>query len=77
MILHALEASKDAVKNLTKTYQVQLKVRLPASISYLYVTKMLHKFTALSNINIHIATGNHLLGLLTNGFDRHSRWHTT
>lgn len=69
-VLHALEASKDAVKNLSKSVSGTLKVGLPASISYLYVTKMLHQFTArYPNIHIHIATGNHLLGLLTNGFD--------
>jgi LysR family transcriptional regulator, regulator for bpeEF and oprC len=69
-ILHALDASKEAVKNLSKEVTGSLKIGLPASISYLYVTKMLHKFMACyPNINIHIVTGNHLLGLLTNGFD--------
>lgn len=69
-ILHALQASTEAVKNLNQEVVGTLKVGLPASISYLYVTKMLHQFTArYPKINIHITTGNHLLGLLTNGFD--------
>ena len=47
-VLHALEASQDAVKNLSKEVAGILKVGLPASISYLYATKMLHKFTAVN-----------------------------
>lgn len=69
-VLHAFEASKDAVKNLSKDVTGTLKVGLPSGISYLYVTKQLHKFTTCyPNINLNIVTGNHLLGLLTNGFD--------
>lgn len=69
-VLYALEASKDAVKNLNREVSGTLKVGLPESISYLYVTKKLHQFTTrYPNINIYIVTGNHLLGLLTNGFD--------
>lgn len=69
-VLNALEAGKDAIKNLSKDVAGTLKVGLPASISYLYVTKMLYKFTArYPNLNIHIVTGNHLLESLNNGFD--------
>jgi DNA-binding transcriptional LysR family regulator len=69
-IMQALEVSKDVVKNLNKEVTGMLKVGLPPNLSYLYVSKMLHKFIAqYPNINIQIATGNHLLGLLANGFD--------
>lgn len=69
-ILSALEASKEAVKNLSEEVCGTLKVGLSPSISYLYVTKILHQFMAqYPKINIHIVTGHHLLGLLTNGFD--------
>lgn len=58
-VLYALEASKDAVKNLNREVSGTLKVGLPESISYLYVTKKLHQFTTrYPNINIYIVTGN-------------------
>src|SRR5579871_3138902 len=61
-VLQTLEASKEAVKNLNNDVSGTLKVGLPPSISYLYVTKWLHLFTEkYPNIHIHIITGNHLL----------------
>lgn len=69
-VLYGLEASKEAVRNLSDNVAGTLKVGLPAGISQLYVTKMLHQFSQkYPNISIHIVTGHHLLGLLTTGFD--------
>lgn len=69
-VIEAFEASKEAVKNLNNEVSGTLKVGMPATISNLYVTKTLHvlkeKYPLL---NIHIATGEHLLHLLANGFD--------
>lgn len=69
-VLQGLEASKEAVKNLTNNVAGTLRVGLPPSLSYLYVTKMLPKFIReYPNIHLEIATGNYLLNLLTGGFD--------
>ena len=69
-VLNGLEASKESVRNLSNIVSGTLKVGLPASISHLYVTKMLHQFTAqYPQIQIHIVTGSNLLSLLSSGFD--------
>lgn len=69
-VLQALDASKEAVKNLNQEVSGTLKVGLPASISHLFVSTMLHKFTKqYPNVSIHLVTGNYLFDLLSQGFD--------
>ncbi len=69
-VLYGLEASKEAIRNLSGNVAGTLKVGLPTGISQLYVTKMLHQFSQkYPDISIHIVTGHNLLGLLTAGFD--------
>jgi DNA-binding transcriptional LysR family regulator len=69
-ILENLKNSQEEIKNLNEEVSGILKVALPPSISYLYVTKMLHKFTKkYPKLKLQIVTGNNLLHLLANGFD--------
>lgn len=68
--LTTLENSKKMVKNLTEEVTGTLKVGLPASLSYLHITPALHQFTKkFPQLKIQIVHGNHLLDLLSNGFD--------
>jgi DNA-binding transcriptional LysR family regulator len=69
-ILDALEVSNKNVRSLSKEITGTLKIGLPASLSHLYVTQHLHEFVAqFPNLKIHIVHGNHLVDLVSNGFD--------
>lgn len=69
-ILDALETSNKNIKSLNKEIMGNLKIGLPVSISHLHIVPQLHKFLEkFTNLKIHIINGNHLLDLLSDGFD--------
>jgi LysR family transcriptional regulator for bpeEF and oprC len=58
------------VKNFSNELAGTLKIGLPSSISHLYVTAALSQFIKkYPNIKIDIINGNHLIDLLSDGFD--------
>ena len=69
-LLHTYTLSVKQVKNLNDGLVGTLKIGLPRSISHLYVTVALHQFSKkYPNLKIDIVTGNHLIDLLSSGFD--------
>ncbi|MFN7096178.1 MAG: LysR family transcriptional regulator [Gammaproteobacteria bacterium] len=71
--VHILETYQTTVKQIhhaADTISGSLKVGLPASINSLYVTPAINTFLQqYPALNIHIVQGNHLVDLLSNGFD--------
>lgn len=69
-ILQTYTTSLKQVKNLSSQLVGTLKIGLPASISYLHISPVINKFLKkYPDLNIHIVNGNHLLDLLSAGFD--------
>ncbi len=69
-LLQSLEACKKAVKSFNQEVTGTLKIGLPASISYLHISPALTKFcNQFPQLKIQMVHGNHLLDLLSNGFD--------
>ncbi len=69
-LLESLELSNRNIKSIKKDINGVIKIGLPVSISHFYVTPQLHKFlNRFPGLKVHIVHGNHLLGLLSNGFD--------
>ncbi len=69
-LLQSLQACKEAVKSFNQEVTGTLKIGLPASISYLHISKSLPKFcNQFPQLKIQMVHGNHLLDLLSNGFD--------
>ncbi|OGT30768.1 MAG: hypothetical protein A3E87_07390 [Gammaproteobacteria bacterium RIFCSPHIGHO2_12_FULL_35_23] len=64
------EAGENAVASLAEQVTGTLKIGLPLSISYFWVTTVLNKFyNQYPHINIHFVNGNHLTNFLAEGFD--------
>lgn len=69
-LLEALELSNKNIKSLKNEINGVIKIGLPVSISHFYVRPHLHEFlNRFPALKVHIVHGNHLLGLLSNGFD--------
>lgn len=71
--VHIIETYQTTVKHIhhaADTISGNLKIGLPTSINYLYVTPTLNTFLQqYPALNIHIVQGNHLVDLLSDGFD--------
>lgn len=58
------------VKSFSQEITGTLKIGLPASISYLWITNYLHSFIKkYPELKIEIVNGNHVIDLLSSGFD--------
>jgi LysR family transcriptional regulator for bpeEF and oprC len=69
-LLHTYSASVKQVRSLSHEVVGTLKIGLPASISYFFITTFLHQFIKkYPNLKIDIVNGNHLIDLLSSGFD--------
>jgi LysR family transcriptional regulator for bpeEF and oprC len=69
-LLHIYTVSLKQVRSLSHEIVGTLKIGLPMSISYFFVTAFLDKFLKkYPNLKIDIVNGNHLIDLLSSGFD--------
>ena len=69
-VINQYESGIRALHTLSENVSGTIKIGLPASISHLWVTPVLNKFLLeYPEIKIQIVNGNHLLGLLAEGFD--------
>lgn len=69
-LLQTYSISLKEVKSLSHEITGTLKIGLPTSISYLWITSHMHLFTKkYPNLKIDIVNGNHLIDLLSSGFD--------
>ncbi|MDF1796312.1 MAG: LysR family transcriptional regulator [Coxiellaceae bacterium] len=69
-ILLQYESSLLSLQTLTTSISGTVKIGLPASISHLWITPTLHKLsTQYPELKFKIVIGNHLLDILSDGFD--------
>jgi DNA-binding transcriptional LysR family regulator len=69
-IIQTYDATKASLSSLNATLSGTLKIGMPMSISQLHITPLLSDLLKENeNLNIHIVNGNHLMDLLSNGFD--------
>jgi len=69
-LLKNYSLSVKQVKSLSHEITGTLKIGLPTSISYLFITTFLNHFIKkYPNLKIDIVNGNHLIDLLSSGFD--------
>jgi DNA-binding transcriptional LysR family regulator len=69
-IMQNYDALIKKIKHSSEEVSGTLKVGIPASLNHLHVTNELHRFIKkYPQLNIHLVNGNHLIDLLSNGFD--------
>ena len=69
-LIQQYDSSIAALKSLSTHVSGTLKIGLPASINQLWITPTLHKLCkTYPDLSIRLVNGNHLLDLLSEGFD--------
>lgn len=69
-VINQYDSGVKALQTLSEQVSGTIKIGLPTSISHLWVTTALKKFLSkYPDVKIQIVNGNHLLGLLAEGFD--------
>jgi DNA-binding transcriptional LysR family regulator len=69
-VINQYDSGVKALQTLSEQVSGTIKIGLPTSISHLWVTRTLKKFLLkYPDVKIQIVNGNHLLGLLAEGFD--------